>query len=278
MNNGIANEELIRSELDGKEVAALKGPLKELVHFLYPQQNGLLSCKKAFLHEKTDLILSLKGEPRHLSIKSGKAVSVHEESLTTIIPFFRSLEIPEHILKTIVYFHYGDGTLDGSGPTRFTSNDLRRVANRYFKEASAALSERRLMEPFLERFVFRGLDPNGHEVDALYYGDTKKGVFASREEILSSFFYFPFRHTGTINLGPLTYQPAVRNFYGYGEEEKRRNEAEIKWRGLYYDLGEIRKKKRGYFYPPKKPLYDLIWHEKGSGSLDTSDSGPNRCS
>jgi hypothetical protein len=273
MNSGLDNEKEILAALDQKETGTLKGPLKELVNFLYPQQTGLLFCKKAALHEKTDLILTLHDIPRYLSIKSGKAISVHEESLTTLIPFFRSLSIPEHILKTIVYFHYGDGTLDGSGPTRFTSNDLRRVCNSYFKEATQVLSDRRLMEPFFERFVFRGIDPNGHEVDALYYGDTKRGIYASREEILSSFFYFPYRHTGTINLGPLTYQPAVRNFYGYGEEEKRRNEAEIKWRGLYFDLGEIRRRKSGHYSPIKKPsLCESIWREKGNGCLDRSDS------
>jgi hypothetical protein len=234
----------------------LNKSLKNLILSLFPDSEGILSCQKGYPHEKPDLVIRLGDKTKYVSVKSGRSISVHEESLSTLIPFFRSLGIPEHILKTIVYFHYGDGTLDGSGPTRFTSNDLRRVCNSYFKEAASYLAARRFVVPFFERFVFRGIDPNGHEVDAIYYGDEHKGFFASKEEILKSVSRNPYRHTGTINLGPLNYQPAVRNFYGYGEEEKRRNEAEIKWRGLAYDLGDIRRSEhfkknpseRFYFY------------------------------
>lgn len=255
-NPGLENEKAIIAALDGREVGSLNKSLKSLILCLFPDSEGILSCQKGYPHEKPDLVIRLGDKTKYVSLKSGRSISVHEESLSTLIPFFRSLGIPEHILKTIVYFHYGDGTLDGSGPTRFTSNDLRRVCNSYFKEAASYLAARRFVVPFFERFVFRGIDPNGHEVDAIYYGDEHKGVFASKEEILKSVSRNPYRHTGTINLGPLNYQPAVRNFYGYGEEEKRRNEAEIKWRGLAYDLGDIRRSEhfkknpseRFYFY------------------------------
>lgn len=50
MNSGLDNEKEILAALDQKDVSTLKGPLKELVHFLYPQQTGLLFCKKAALH------------------------------------------------------------------------------------------------------------------------------------------------------------------------------------------------------------------------------------
>ena len=100
---------------------------------------------KRYLHEKPDLILTLNGEIKFISVKSGRSVSAHEESLTSIIPFLRSLGVNDHILKTIVYFHYGDGTLDGTGLSRFTSNDLRRVMNSYFLEASHYLSKKEIV-------------------------------------------------------------------------------------------------------------------------------------
>src|SRR5574344_2264672 len=168
-NSGLENEKALIAALDGKNIASLTKPLRELANSLFPNSDGLFRCKKGFVHEKPDLVLTLGSLDRFVSVKSGRSISVHEESLLTLIPFFRSLGIPEHILKTIVYFHYGDGTLDGSGPTRFTSNDLRRVCNSYFKEASHYLSKKEIVFPCLERFVFRGLEINGRRVDAVYY-------------------------------------------------------------------------------------------------------------
>mgnify|MGYP001405800154 CR=1 FL=1 len=260
-NSGLENEKALIAALDGKNIASLTKPLRELANSLFPNSDGVLRCKKGFVHEKPDLVLTLGSLDRFVSVKSGRSISVHEESLLTLIPFFRSLGIPEHILKTLVYFHYGDGTLDGTGPTRFTSNDLRRVCNGYFKEAAKTLTDRRYMIPFFERFVFRGIDPDGREVDAVYYGNPDRGVYASRQEIIDSVIKNPYRHTGTINLGPLTYQPAVRNFYGYGEEEKRRNEAEIKWRGLAFDLGDIRKSEH-YARHPSERYYFYDGHRR----------------
>jgi len=259
-NQGIENEFLLIKKLNGVLVSTLKGPLREFVHFLFPGQEGILTCQKGYFHEKPDLILTLNGEIKFISVKSGRSISVHEESLTTIIPFLRSLGVDNHILKTIVYFHYGDGTLDGTGPTRFTSNDLRRVMNSYFLEASHYLSKKEIVFPCLERFVFRGLEINGRRVDAVYYGNDVRAAFASREEIFALFARSARRHTGTINIGPFTYQPAVRNFYGYGNEEKRRNESEIKWRGLYFDLGEIRKRSLTFSKrsEPTGPLFDPL--------------------
>lgn len=254
-NSGLENEKEIIAALDGKSVASLNPSLKALVESLFPLASGTISCSKGLAHEKPDLVISLGSEIRYVSVKSGHAVSVHEESLTTLIPFFRSLEIPNHILKTLVYFHYGDGTLDGTGPTRFTSENLRHLFKSYFHEASSYLTNRRFISPFFERFVFRGIETNGHEVDALYYGGVEKGISATRKEIYKSLYNHPYRHTGTINLGPLTYQPAVRNFYGYGEEEKRRNEAEIKWRGIGYDLGDIRRASHFKEHPEERYYY-----------------------
>jgi hypothetical protein len=45
-NQGIENEFLLIKKLNGVLVSTLKGPLREFVHFLFPGQEGILTCQK----------------------------------------------------------------------------------------------------------------------------------------------------------------------------------------------------------------------------------------
>jgi hypothetical protein len=87
-NPGLENEKAIIAALDGREVGSLNKSLKNLILSLFPDSEGILSCQKGYPHEKPDLVIRLGDKTKYVSVKSGRSISVHEESLSTLIPFF----------------------------------------------------------------------------------------------------------------------------------------------------------------------------------------------
>jgi hypothetical protein len=242
-NEGLEKEKEIIYFLNGKRYGELPKGLQQLLKALFqdPESEPL----KAFQMPpkmKADCCLSIGEEKRFLSIKTGNGNSIHEENLATLVPFFREQGLNQHLLKTLVYYHYGDGTLNGHGEFRQTARELWHTFPKELAELVHALSEEKILRACFSRFAFEGRTGIG-KVDAIYVGDTHDGVFATRQEIEKFIPHFrtPLTERG-LCFGPLSYQPHSRNLSGLGYEEQFRDCAEIKWRSLDLDLGEIRKR------------------------------------
>lgn len=243
VNEGLEREKELIFFLNGKHFEELPPVFQEMMKalFSHPESEPL----KAFPMPpkvKADCCLSVGEEKRFLSLKSGSGNSIHEEGLQTLIPFFRSQGLSEHYLKTLVYYHYGDGTLTGKGDFRQTAQELWHCIPGELQELVQALSEEKLLRACFTRFAFEGQTGIG-QVDMIYLGDTHDGLYATRQEIEAMIprFHTPITERG-LCFGPLSYQPHSRNLSGLGYEEKFRDCAEIKWRSLKEDLGELRKR------------------------------------
>ncbi len=148
----------------------------------------------------------------------------------------RSVGVSEHILKTIVFFHYGDNTLTGTGKIRFTSQEMRRTMNKHFKLASKELSETKIMKKVIIRTIIKGRFNDNVEIDGIYHGTANDGFFLSQKliyKILLSKKYV--RYNGTINFKFLSYQPGCRNLSIIPGAEEKRQSSVIKWRSFLND-------------------------------------------
>ena len=140
-NNGHMNEYEICDALNGKRVNQLPKHISSWLTKLGFASEEIVNVKKLNNEQKADICLKSATITKYISIKSGGSNSFHSEPINVFIPFLRSLGISENTLKTIVLYHYGDNTYDGTGPTRFTSAELRRVYPGKFKQASDELSQ-----------------------------------------------------------------------------------------------------------------------------------------
>lgn len=148
----------------------------------------------------------------------------------------RSVGVSERILKTIVFFHYGDNTLTGTGKIRFTSQEMRRTMNKHFKLASKELSETKIMKKVIIRTIIKGRFNDNVEIDGIYHGTANDGFFLSQKliyKILLSKKYV--RYNGTINFKFLSYQPGCRNLSIIPGAEEKRQSSVIKWRSFLND-------------------------------------------
>jgi hypothetical protein len=250
MNEGLENEKQIIAFLDGKELDFLRGDLADLLSLLFSCRHGLIHCEKAPARGKPDCVITIGSERRFVSLKSGSRCSAHTESLVSLIPFFREIGVSESVLKTIVYFHFGDGTLSGDGPVRFPARDIWHRIPKQLIQACQDLKQIQIVRPCAERFIFSGANPLLPSADAVYHGDVLHGVYATHEEFLR---LLPeirtYNNNKGIGFGPFTYQPAARNLCGWGEAEKMRKFAEIKWLSCAFDLGEVMKRKKNHRFP-----------------------------
>lgn len=107
-NNGHANEQEIIRALNGKKIKDLPGHFSSWLYELFICSDTILEVKKLNNEQKADISIRCANSIKYISIKSGGSNSFHSESITTFIPFLRSIGVSEKTLKTIVLFHYGD--------------------------------------------------------------------------------------------------------------------------------------------------------------------------
>jgi len=236
INDGHANEQEIIELLNGKRISDLAPHFKKWLTTLFLKCNDYLEVKKLNNEQKADIAISRGDQSRYISIKSGDSNSFHSESIRTFIPFLRGLGVSESTLKVIAFFHFGDNTLTGLGPTRFTSAELRRVHAKAFKSASEELSQPQLMKEIINRVIIQGRYGVNYPIDGIYHGTIKDGFFLSTKQIYRILLRKSHqRKNGTINIGMLTYQPGSRNLWGIPGSEQKREQSEIRWRSFLKD-------------------------------------------
>ncbi|MDY0100808.1 MAG: hypothetical protein WCZ47_03585 [Bacilli bacterium] len=241
-NDGHQNEYEIIEVLNKKKIDKLPNHFKKWIQKLFQVDKGTLYVNKLNNEQKADIVLKVGEVNKYISIKSGNSNSFHSEQINTFIPFLREIGISESTLKTIVFFHYGDNTLDGSGPIRFTSNDLRKTHSKWFKLASDELSQDNIMKHVIERFITKGRYKANFTINGIYHGTKDDGFFLPTKLIYQ--ILLRKKHVwknGTINFKMLSYQPGSRNLWGIPGSEQKRNNSEIKWRSFKKDaLNEIK--------------------------------------
>jgi hypothetical protein len=241
INQGFENERLLLAALHQQHVSLLPANLTLLIKQLFePIQDGLIQAYALNMEQKADICIQIHGVKKYLSIKSGDQLSFHSEPIETFIPFLKGLGISTQTLKTMLFFHYGDRTLNGTGPIRYTSQELRKVHAPFFKKASVELSQPAIIAALLDRVIFKGRFNDNQVIDGIYYGNEIVGKFIARSEIKKILLAKKYRRkNGTINIGNLSYQPKMRNLFRYPNADVFRHVVVIKWRSFRQDIGNI---------------------------------------
>ncbi|MFA5649195.1 MAG: hypothetical protein WC951_12935 [Bacteroidales bacterium] len=235
-NNGHENEVNIISVLNRKTINELPKHFNVWLIKLFKEHDKPMFVYKLNNHQKADIGIKVNRTTKYISIKSGANNSFHSEPIEYFIPFLRSIGVREHTLKTIVFFHYGDNTLDGTGQTRFTSREMRRTMNKFFKLASKELSETKIIKEVIMRTIIKGRFAENVEIDGIYHGTAEAGFFLPKNLIYKILLREKYvRYNGTINIKFLSYQPGCRNLYSTPGAEEKRGNSVIKWRSFIKD-------------------------------------------
>lgn len=240
MNQGFKNENDICNYLNGKKFAEYNDFWKAILNKIFVQNDdsNIFICRIIGKGCKTDIEIVKNREIKRISVKSGDQVSMHAEHLNTFIPFLRSLKISERTLKILLLYHFGDGTLDGSGTTRLDAAEMKAKWSKLLKEANRELSLPANVSAIAYRCIIKGKLDNRKEIDYLYYGNVNNGELISKESIMSLVVQKRCLFLITPHFGPLIYQPLHRNLRS-NVNQKYRYFMQIKWPTLFADMQKI---------------------------------------
>jgi len=244
-NHGLLREKEMIAALDSKKVSELSNNMRHLLEELYGvlDENEIVKCLAPDDYYKPDFFIIYRGIKKGISMKSGRSNIVHSELVNNFIEYLRELNVSEKTLETILLYHFGDGTTDGSGSERFEFAKLHYLLDNRIKEANDELnSDIDRIYQVLERCVFAGAKEEFPRADALYHGDVSFGVVATEKQVRKHIYRKNWKWMDALHIGPLMLRPHARYIGVEIASEKRRHTIECHWSNLAADIAYISKR------------------------------------
>lgn len=233
MNYGFINENDFINSLNNKQIKDVPQHLKEqLLKIFNCDENSILSCKKYKGHYKPDVYLKCNDIKINISIKSGDNISAHEELLEQFVAFLSTIGITNRTIKIIKFYHYGDGTTDGSGDSLLDLKYMQFKYSNYIMQANCELNNNKNYMNIIDRILFSGKFNQNHSIDFIYYGTDKIGFLLSKEQIINYLVKQKSMYLNCLHVGPFTYQPASR-------KTNKVKYCQFKWKSLLSDITKM---------------------------------------
>lgn len=185
----------------------LSNHFKKFIRHMYPNicDDDLIFCRKKNTN-KVNLVITVNGENKNISVHNSSLVNVYRNYLKYLLLFFYSIGVSYDIIVCILKYHYADGTIDGSGTTDFSSSML--LSFFYKKEIDSVrtfFNEKDIHEKIIDFLLMKG------KVDYFYFGDTRKGVYASSDKVKNNILCDKknYRHD-FMRIGVFSYLPLQR--------------------------------------------------------------------
>lgn len=235
--------EMIR-DLDNKSFNNLKEWVKPIIKEMFnnAKENDVIKCVVCNRYSKPDFTIEINNQRKYISLKSGRSDSVHFEGIKSFILFLRKIGISKETQRTILRFHYGDGTLDGTGLVRFGHGDLMVKMKDALKAANNELNSKEVIKECLEHFVFSGVEGRRISADYLWFGDKNYALSVSKEELINFVNRKGYEYIRTLHIGPMTIQPYLRDVERKSKYPQKRHVVQVKWHYLLSDIQRIRNK------------------------------------
>ena len=200
-------------QLNNVRFKDLSPNLKRLINDIFGvvDKREKIKCYKCEEYIKPDILIVVKKVKAYVSIKSGSANVLHGELITTMGPFLREIGIEDKYLKTLCLYHFGDGTLDGSGKERKnyheTYNWLKKDIGIF---NNAVNSNHEIIVKLIERVMFKGVREDAPAADYIYCGDAELGETISKYQVLKYLERKDFGFLENLHFGPLLIRPHAK--------------------------------------------------------------------
>ena len=251
---GIMNEDRIFEALNNKKIKNLSNNMRDLMEHLF----GLLDPDETVKAIKTcefvkpDIMIVYKGITKGLSIKSEKSQVIHSEQVNMFAKILKKHNISNETIKTILLFHYGDGTINGTGKKRFGYTDIQYHLKNRIKAANEELTKSyETIVSLLNYCVFEGVREEAEKADAIYVGDVDFGYVATKEQIRRWINNKRWSYYDNLHIGPLLMNPHARYIDKEVKNEKFRNQIDLYWPKLFNDISYISRHYNYYDTPYK---------------------------
>lgn len=242
---GFVNEYRIMEELNLKRVGEVKKDLQDMLYGMFSNicENDKISAIHCEKREKADICVEINNVKKYISIKFGDKNSVHTEELRNFKKMMLYNNCKWETLEQYLRYHYADGTMDGSGEKRVGAAEYKLMHSEEIEDINRAFNRKKILQEAYRRFLFRGIVPNGNEVDAILHCLSNKRLWAKRDEIIEYLNRKAHIKSSGVHFSLLFVQPFARNLNYNPKYDDRRHYVQIKWFDMYISMSEIKHKR-----------------------------------
>lgn len=235
--SGYKNEEEFANYLNNKKISELNPIFQELFQKLYGDilNNNIIKSWVSYDKRKADIYVKIGNEVKGISIKKGVKNSVHMEHLDDFCNFLTEIKIPNRLIDEVKFYHYADGTIDGTGEVRQSINEYKNLKNDILLKINSYFNKDEIIEKAIKRFVLQGNNSN-KEIDAIIYGVIDDFIWITNEEIKYIIKFNKNIISSSLHFGSLYYQPLTRNIIRNPKYEYKREYIQIKWYNISDDI------------------------------------------
>lgn len=234
--NGYQNEIDFINYLNNKKFKELNIMMQEFIKALYPKikNDDYIDAYKYGRYAKADMIISVRGKKKGISIKCGSRNSVHLEKIDNFIIFLRKNKIKEY--DKLLYYLYSDGTNNNTGEHRISSAEYRINHKEDINKINNSLKKIKLKLIF--RFLIQADVKYKIPVDAFIYGYIADFLWVTSDEV---FHYFKNNDISSegVHVGSLFIQNWNKNLIRNPKYEYCRDYIQVKWYSMFDDIIKI---------------------------------------
>lgn len=224
---GYKNEEMFVNALDGKRVCDLDFNMRLFIESLDcgVYADSFIKCYIGKLGRKADIYIVLNRKIYSISLKNGCRNSLHSESLSDFCEFMSSNGIAQDLIDFYKYYHFGDGSMDGTGLVRKSASECKVVMKDKIELINRAFCSVDFVRACVDRFII------GVGVDYLIDGTIDDFIYMSKFEVydLMNFYINYFMTCPHISL--MCIQPKFRCLTG--KDTKGRFDIQVKWYNIF---------------------------------------------
>ena len=232
---GTIFEESVVQHLNGYTFKNLSEIYKSLIKKVFPdiKETSLIKSGTIRGFMKPDIFIEAEGKIKNISLKTGAARVIHQERVQTFIGFLRSKGISDETLKTILLMHFSDGTLNGTGPRRYSFDKMKYTLEERIKKANDELNANKyFIRDFIDHCMFIGVMENPVIADFVYHGEDEFGYAVSREKMLEYAKKMNWDYYNNLHIGPLFFRCHARYLDKPIKNEKSRMKVDVWWPNL----------------------------------------------
>lgn len=184
--NGFDNEFAFVLELNNKTIKELNPLFRDLIDAIFPNENenSIIKCWCNHLQQKSDILIKINNKIKGISIKKGIKNSVHVEPISHFISFLITNNISRNNIIEYLKFHYADGTTNGKGLNRMSTEEYKVKNQTKIDKINKELNNEKLLIKAIDRFILRG-NNSSFPISALIHGEVNDFVFITKEDIIN---------------------------------------------------------------------------------------------
>ena len=147
-------------------------------------------------------------------------------------------KIEKNIIIEYLKYHYADGTTNGKGIKRVSTEEYKKNHQIEINEINKVFNDEKLLKKIVDRFITKGNNSKYH-IDAIIYGETNDFIWILKKDIEKLIVSKKDFYSTSIHFGPLTCQQKNRCLNYNPIYEKDRFCIQIKWYNLFDDIIEF---------------------------------------